>query len=148
MVVNHELTNGQVNAAAGTSGFAPVPSGLNNSSVDKDLNLEGDRLSMVSDSTAWSTDLINNSDSDLESNSPSKYTPYSTYSSCSSQQRPSINHSAFFQSSHSLNQNNSSNSIPNSVINNAQNSVNHASPSIVAAASSGIDLIVILLYNL
>ena len=49
-----------------------------------DQNLD-DSLSVVSDSAAWSTDLITNSDSDLESNSPSKYTPYSTYSSnCSS----------------------------------------------------------------
>ena len=44
-----------------------------------------DRLSVVSDSAAWSTDPINNNscDSDLESNSPSKYTPYSTCSSYS-----------------------------------------------------------------
>ena len=48
--------------------------------ITNDQNLD-DSLSVVSDSAAWSTDLIMNSDSDLESNSPSKYTPYSTYSS-------------------------------------------------------------------
>jgi hypothetical protein len=48
--------------------------------VTNDQNLD-DSVSVVSDSAAWSTDLITNSDSDLESNSPSKYTPYSTYSS-------------------------------------------------------------------
>ena len=48
--------------------------------ISNDQNLD-DSLSVVSESAAWSTDLITNSDSDLESNSPSKYTPYSTYSS-------------------------------------------------------------------
>ena len=64
----------QTNSATGLS---IVPIG------ETDPNLD-DRYSVVSDSAAWSTDLINNSDSDLESNSPSKYTPYSTYSSNSS----------------------------------------------------------------
>ena len=51
----------------------------------------------MSDGAAWSTDQINNSDSDLESNSPSKYTPYSTYSSNSSRNNhPAINPSVFF----------------------------------------------------
>jgi hypothetical protein len=55
---------------------------------------DNDRCSVVSDGAAWSTEMLNNnSDSDLESsNSPSKYTPYSTYSSsCSS--HPPLNQS-------------------------------------------------------
>ena len=58
--------------------------------VTNEQNLD-DSLSVVSDSAAWSTDLITNSDSDLESNSPSKYTPYSTYSSnCSGNNQTSL----------------------------------------------------------
>ncbi len=68
-----------------------VNTSQNNAMTDVDSNLD-DRFSVVSDGAAWSTDLINNSDSDLESNSPSKYTPYSTYSSvCSGNNHPSIN---------------------------------------------------------
>lgn len=48
--------------------------------VENDTNLD-DHYSVVSDTAAWSTEMITNSDSDLESNSPTKYTPYSTYSS-------------------------------------------------------------------
>ena len=49
-----------------------------------DLNQLDDRCSVISDNAAWSTDLITNSDSDLESNSPSKYA--SSYSRTSSYQ--------------------------------------------------------------
>lgn len=122
-------------------------------SMEPDLATEGDRFSSVSDSAAWSTDLINNSDSDLESNSPSKYTPYSTYSSNSSHnQHAPINQSTFFQSSGSLNQNqqsntstlvNSQSNAPNTInTHNKDPLANPASPSIItAAANSGIDLI-------
>ena len=61
-------------------------------SMDNDSNID-DRFSVTSDQAgAWSTEQIINSDSDLESYSPSKYTPYSTYSSNSSSHhtRPSI----------------------------------------------------------
>lgn len=76
-----------------------------NNIESSDQNLLDDRYSVVSDSAAWSTDLITNSDSDFESNSPSKYTPYSTYSSnCSSSTHPPLNQSLISQLASSSNQ--------------------------------------------
>ena len=71
--------NSNINTAIYTSSSNQI-NGAITTDVTNDQNLD-DSLSVVSDSAAWSTDLITNSDSDLESNSPSKYTPYSTYSS-------------------------------------------------------------------
>lgn len=86
----------------------PILSNINNATGnDNETNLD-DRYSVVSDSAAWSTDLINNSDSDFESNSPSKYTPYSTYSSnCSSSTHPPLNQSLISElaSSNQINSN-------------------------------------------
>lgn len=76
----------------------------NPNSNETDQNID-DHCSVVSDSAAWSTEMNNNSDSDFESNSPSKYTPYSTYSSNSSSIHPALNQSMlndFVQSTQSL----------------------------------------------
>lgn len=85
------------------NGLSIVPIGVAAALSEADPNLD-DRYSVVSDSAAWSTDLINNSDSDLESASPSKYTPYSTYSSNSSHtnQHPSIINNSDFGASNSF----------------------------------------------
>ena len=99
----------------------------------------------MSDGVAWSTDHINNSDSDLESNSPSKYTPYSTYSSNSSRNNhPAINPSVFNPS-----QTNPNSSHLPSTSSNYGLTLNAQTSSISVAASNstnktpGIDLIVI-----
>ena len=66
--------------------LVPQAQHLHQQLQQQDPNLD-ERLSVVSDSAAWSIDPTNNSgaDSDLDCNSPSKFTAYSTYSSnCSS----------------------------------------------------------------
>ena len=85
------LTSGDsssLNAAtigsASMSMSTSVPSSMLNTVDPNDPSNLDDRYSVISDSAAWSTDLITNSDSDLESNSPCKYT--STFSRTSSYQ--------------------------------------------------------------
>jgi len=153
----NNITNNTTNCSSlitqpplGTSGLATGAISSAISSTEPDLNLDGDRYSTVSDSAAWSTDHINNSDSDLESNSPSKYTPYSTHSSSSSHQHGALNQALFFQS---LNQSQQI-SNPNVAASNAQSylasftntantTYNQISQSALSA-NSGIDSIVIL----
>ena len=92
-MINNLITNGTCGSSAPTV-FGTgnnVAGNLNGpNSADNDPNID-DRFSVVSDGVAWSTEQIINSDSDLESYSPSKHTPYSTYSSNSSHNvHPSI----------------------------------------------------------
>ncbi|CAF0809811.1 unnamed protein product [Brachionus calyciflorus] len=107
---SNSLANNQINSSNANT---------NLSTAETDQNLD-DRYSVVSDNAAWSTDMINNSDSDFESNSPSKYTPYSTYSSNCSSSHPPLNQSLindFVQSTNQSNQitygSNTSNTLPN-----------------------------------
>jgi hypothetical protein len=66
---------------------------------DQNCLLLDDQSSVMSDNVAWSNEVINNSDSDLESNSPSKYTPYSTVSSYSGTGIGNSNHHSNIDSS-------------------------------------------------
>ncbi len=78
--------SGSLNAA--TIGSTSISTSVQSSAINpadlNDQNNLDDRYSVISDSAAWSTDLVTNSDSDLESNSPCKYT--STFSRTSSYQ--------------------------------------------------------------
>ena len=110
--------------------------------TDNDPNLD-DRYSVVSDSAAWSTDLINNSDSDFESNSPSKYTPYSTYSSnCSSSHHPLLNQSLITELS--------SANTPNITSGNCNQQPTPTSSNLInahAASTANSDLITVIISN-
>lgn len=112
--------------------------------TDNDPNLD-DRYSVVSDSAAWSTDLINNSDSDFESNSPSKYTPYSTYSSNCSSHHPLLNQSLITELSNTPSTTpgftNQQQPTPNNIPSNSSNLINAHAASTATASSDIITVI-------
>jgi hypothetical protein len=120
----------------------PVQAAASNG-IDSELSLD-DRYSVASDGGAvvWNSgggsgvggDLVNNSDSDLESASPSKYTPYSTFSSnysSSVNTHPQLNANLIQEIANNISSNHhpsSSSSLTNTSSNN--------SPAIAAAASN------------
>lgn len=121
----NELTNTN-NTQSDLILLNPISSTTSNTTTNIDLNDPNnldDRYSVISDSAAWSTDLITNSDSDLESNSPSKY----VYSRTNSFQNSDYNSSTF-----QLN-NQPTSSLPPSILNNFANNASFSSAPAVNA---------------